>query len=474
MLAFTAACNKDAEVTHSTPVIEQADVSPHTFTYGDSITLTAKISYAVYDLYTLKAQVVVGNMIVAEQTVYKWTKQQHGKSAEVSAKILVPFVKNMAHNAQAKVLLTLGNTALDVTEGEVAELTGNRPRFERLYLIASDDSTTELLPDAENPDIYKATGLSLRNSITYKIAQAITTDGDPDYAKFVWGLADGAIGIIDNANGGNITTAEPMLKSTQAISFDAFAFATTLTGEMLPQLATLSEVDFAASETIDDETFGVCDFYIENGTTITLGGDLASLGVVFTPAFFTRTVAQSVVFEGATGVYALYYNPVRKNVIVGVSDTKSDDYYLMEGTGIGYPAGVSEAVLQATYPGHILTTFEMWGFDNVLRYILFRKISANTYQGTVLLPGSAQGWGVYAGFKFHAATDWSGEIAVGDIMGGGGFSGTATDVIAEIQTNSTSTTNFEIQTPIPQACYQITINVATKSVQIDPVSIPGF
>jgi hypothetical protein len=472
-LSVAVACNETETIerTHSTPVIGAANVTPVSFTYGDSITLTASVSDPVNEVSVVTATVVVSNMIVAEQEVYKWTNASHGKSAEVSAKIYIPFVKNMQNAADAKVLLSVKNTSLDEGSREVTGLMGMRRYFsDGLLLVLDGGEVHKLAQVIGEPDKYKVEGLSLPNSISYKIAVDTTSDGSPDYSQFVWGSVSNAISITD-ASGGNIAYANPLLKNITTIEFDAMAFAAAVEGEPLTPISsvgTFSESSLAANQTIDQEAFKVGEFYIEKNLELTLGGELASADVVFNVDFFDRTAADKVKFLGETGPYTLYYNAVRKYVLVGVPEPAYPDYIVAPGTGIGYPTKITEAALQVTYSGHKLTTFEQWGFDNILRYVLFRRIGNDIYQGTMLLPGSAEGWDVYSGFKLHYATDWSGEHGVSDITGG--FSGNATDIINEITTNNTG--DWQIKTAMPHACYRFTVDMTAKTVKIDTYTLP--
>ena len=54
---------------HSTPVIESAAINPSTFSYGDSVTITAKVSDPTTPLSTLEMKMIVNDVLVAQQSI---------------------------------------------------------------------------------------------------------------------------------------------------------------------------------------------------------------------------------------------------------------------------------------------------------------------------------------------------------------------------------------------------------------------
>jgi hypothetical protein len=408
-LLLFASCQEDEKRTvysHSTPVVESAGINPNTFNYGDSVAFTARVSDVATPLSTLTAAIAINNELLTEQTF-----RTKGNNAEIATKIHIPFKKGVLHNAPVEVLLTLMNVEGDETEHSIPGLTVQRPHFNKLYAVLLNGDIIELNPQTGNSDLYEAAGLDLPNSITYLIAEKITVDEQVDFSGYIWYWKNGNIDLLDQNTSAiksedYITSKEAVLKkNTTGITFNAITFSTTLQGEDMVQLNSLSEMDLSFDITYDSEAFKYSEYYIEKDTEVALSGDLASLDVVFNVDFFERTTVGAVKFIGETGVYTLYYNSVRKNVIVGVDNPSYPDYLLTTGDGLGYPTKITTAEIDAVYTGHKRTTTS-WGFDNILRYILFRKTSDGVYQGTVYAPDDQSH---SAGFKPFENPGWGNE-----------------------------------------------------------------
>jgi hypothetical protein len=461
-LLLFASCQEDEKRTgypHSTPVVESAEINPNTFTYGDSIVFTATVSDAVTPLSTLTATIAINNELITEQSF-----RTKGNNAGISTKIHVPFKKGVLHNAPVEALLTLTNVEGDKTEHVISGLTAQRPHFSKLNMVLQNGDIIELNPQAGNSDLYEATGLNMPNSITYLIAEKITADNQVDFSGYIWYLKTGSIDLLDQSTAeikadAYITSKETTLKkNTTGIIFNAITFSTTLQGDDIEQLNSLSETELSFDVTYDLEAFKFSEYYIENNTEVTLSGALASLDVVFNVDFFERTTAGSVKFIGETGVYKLYYNPVRKNVIVGVDNPGYPDYLVANGFGLGYPSKVTTAEIDAAYSGRKRTTTE-WNFDNILRYVLFRKTSDNVFQATVYTPGDHDH---YADFKPFENTGWGNEkradqfTFTGELIIGGDGGNWA------IPDDSGVASDF----------YRISINLNDNTVDIQKVTIP--
>lgn len=460
-LLLFASCQEDEKRTvypHSTPVVESAGINPNTFTYGDSVAFTAQVSDAVTPLSTLTAVIAINNELLTEQTF-----RTKGNNAEIATKIHVPFKKGVLHNVPVEVLLTLTNVEGDETEHSIPGLTVHRPHFNKLYVVMQNGDIIELNPQAGNSDLYEAAGLDLPNSITYLIAEKITADEQVDFSGYIWYLKNGNIDLLDQNTSAiksedYITSKEAALKkNTTGITFNAITFSTTLQGEDMEQLFGLSESDLTFDETYDNEVFKYKEYYIEKDAEITLSGALASLDVVFNVDFFERTTAGAVKFIGETGAYKLYYNPVRKNVIVGVDNPSHPDYLVANGFGLGYPTKVTTNEIAAVYAGRKRTTTD-WNFDNILRYILFRKTSDNVFQATVYTPGDHDN---YADFKPFENTGWGNEKKAEQ------FTFTGEQIIG-----GNDNWNIADDSGVASDNYRITIDLNNNTVDIQKVTLP--
>ncbi|MDR0737618.1 MAG: DUF5016 domain-containing protein [Prevotellaceae bacterium] len=460
-LLLLASCQEEEKRTvypHSTPVIESAGLTPGTFTYGDSLVFIAKISDAVTPLSTLTATIAINNELVTEQVF-----RTKGNGAEISTKIHVPFKKGVLNNAPVEALLTLVNVEGDETEHSISGLIAKRPHFDKLYLVLQNGTVIELDPQPGNSGIYEKTGLDLPNAITYLIAEKITADNQVDFSGYIWYTKDGSIDLLDQNTSDikasdYITSKEATFKkNTTGIIFNAINFTTTLQGEDLDQLSSLSDADLIFNDTYDSEHFTYKEYYIEKDAVIPLSDALASLDVVFNVDFFERTEAGNVKFIGESGAYILYFNSTRKNVIVGVDNPSYPNYLVTCGTGLGYPTKVTTAEIGAVYSGHKRVTTG-WGFDNILQYILFRKISDNVFQATVYTPDDLDN---SAGFKPFENTGWANEKKAGAFI----FTGES------IITGDNDWT-IASDSGIAPDFYRITIDLNNNTVNIEKVTLP--
>ncbi|MDR1556963.1 MAG: hypothetical protein LBS88_08050 [Tannerellaceae bacterium] len=447
--AIFSSCNdRDyGEFILPVPVIESFTVSPQTFTFGDNLQLTAKVSDAEIDIVALNVNITANNKLVASQTL----SVKSDKTVEVDASIFVPLAKDISDNADVTISLTAINRAQGATVRELTGFTGKRPYFERLYLVTESGDVGVLVPQSSNKDRYEASELSLPKSFRCRIAQKITGDSRIDYSSAVWGEKNGRIEPVDES-GDYIFVWSGNGNYTTSIIFDSYTFK-TISGGGSYQPGDLLVDNFENAIIVDGETLMKTSVNLTKNQEIKVFHELASPDVVYNPDFFERIAFNKVKFLGETGNYDLYYNAGRKNVIVGVASPSYPDYLVACGYGLGYPSKVTPTQLDAAYPGkHLVTT--SWGFDHVLQYILFRKTGDNIFQATVLMPGEHDR---YADFKPFENTDWGNEKKAGD------FTFTGERIIA-------SDDNWIIADG-EQAVYRITVNLTAMTVDIVKITI---
>jgi len=162
---------------------------------------------------------------------------------------------------------------------------------------------------------------------------------------------------------------------------------------------------------------------------------------------------------GQTGDYTIYYNPVRQNVFVGVDNPSYPDFLLACGFGLGYPTRVTSAEIASIYPDHRRTHTD-WGFDHVMKYVLFRQINEGVYQGTFYTPADHDH---YAGFKPFENTGWGNEKKAAD------FTFTGEQIISG--GNDWTIPNGDDDPVIESANYRFTINLNNNTVQIEKVTL---
>ena len=143
-------------------------------------------------------------------------------------------------------------------------------------------------------------------------------------------------------------------------------------------------VSHSTSGRIKDEVYKIMFYSLEKGAEYTLEGGLAEENIIYNVDFFERVSATKVKFLGETGNYRLYYNPIRRYVIVGVAEPRFPAYLVACGIGLGYPTKISSEIIGTYYKGKDWYSSD-WNVDDVMRFILFRNITAKKYQATVFI-----------------------------------------------------------------------------------------
>jgi hypothetical protein len=435
----------------STPVIESATVSPENFIFGDSITLAAKITDPATMLTTLFYEVESEGRVLTSGEI-----PLVGDDYEITQSIFVPLLSNQSNDAEVRVILVARNILKGTSSSDISGLTGKRPAFNQLYLVTEDATVAVLEPQSNNPNLFKGTELTLETSFQYKIAEKLHADNSIDYSGDVFGNMNGKLAMI-NENGEFAFSYTPEADYTKEFTFDSHAFSVSTSGSNLGEddlaLSAFGEAD------IFGETFRTITRTLEKDKTYSVFGRLADIQNLYNPDFFERTADNKVKFLGETGEYTIYYNPVRKNVFVGVDNPSYPDYLLACGWGLGYPTNVSSDEIASVYPGH-QRTHTNWGFGHVMDYVLLRKIDEGVYQGTFFTPGESDH---YAGFKPFENTGWGNEKKAGD------FTFTGEQIISG--DNDWTIPNGEDDPVIESAHYRFTINLNEKTVHIEKVTL---
>ncbi|HHU96811.1 MAG TPA: hypothetical protein GXX67_06055 [Petrimonas sp.] len=431
----------------SVPLIEAAAVTPSSFTFGDSITLTATVSDPLTTLTMLSYEVVAG-----DRTLTSGEIPIGGTEQKVSQSLFIPLLNNQPDNAEMHVNLLATNTLKGEATHQVTGLTGKRPVYGQLYLITDKGGTAILRPQASGSNKFKADELTFDSSFRYRIAERLHVSGTIDFSGDVYGNVGGRIGMIDETGESAFSYAASS-DYTQSFLFDVYSFEVTPTGSMLGS-DDLSLRAFTDKD-IDGESFRTLKRTLEKGKSYSLFGDLAERIVLFNPDFFERTAANKVTFLGQTGEYTLYYNPVRKNLFAEVDNPSFPDYLLACGWGLGYPTRVTSTQINSVYPGKG-RTHTQWGFGNVMNYVLLRQIETGVYQGTFYTPNDHDH---YAGFKPFENTGWGNEKKAGY------FTFTGEPIITG--DNDWTIPNGEGDPVIESTHYRFTINLNNMTVHIE-------
>lgn len=448
-----ASCNDEeyGPRKESTPVIVSATVNPSSFTFGDTLTLSAEIMDPATMLSNLFYEVVSEGNVIASGNI-----PLSGDTALVTTPLFVPLMKDQADNAPVTVNLIAQNV-LKGTVGQVIEgLTGKRPAYDRLYLVTDNGIVAVLSVEAGDKNKYSATNLALDSSFRFKLAEKLHADNSIDFSGDVYGNVAGRLGMI-NETGESAFAFTPNSDYTNGVTIDNLAYTFSTTGGSLGA-DDLSLSSFG-SQDIENEYFRTLTRNLENGKIYSLIGILGHRLNLYNPDFFERLSDYQVKFLGKTDEYTLYYNPVRKNIFVGTDNPAYPDYLLACGWGLGYPTRVTSAEISAAYPGHG-RTHTTWGFGNVMNYVLLRQTAEGVYQGTFYTPGDHDH---YAGFKPFENTGWGNEKKAGD------FTFTGEQIITG--DNDWIIANGENDPVVESAYYRFTVNLSDKTVHIVKVTL---
>lgn len=424
---------------HSTPVIESAAINPSTFTYGDSVVITAKVSDPVTPLSTIEMKMIVNDVLVAQHTM-----RTAGNSTEVSSKFKVAYTNELPDDADVEVLLTLKNVEGDETTGNITGLKGKRTYYNKLYLVQDNGSVIELAPQATKSDKYESAEIMIKsNSLRYRIAEKITSDNQIDFSGHVWGYKGGAIQLVDET-GDYITTTSTNVDYITGIVFDNYMFNTTFAGDKLnPNDLVL---DNFGEVTASGETFMKLSRSFEKNQEVNLFDELTSTDIVYDLNYFERTTDDKVKFIGDAGSYDLYYSETRKVVIVDPADRAYPNVLLAAGEGLGYPSKVKPEA------------HTTWDFNAPLQAMVFRKVAADTYQAVVYFDAEK------ANFKPFENRDWGNEKKSSDY--------TMPSIIARDIDLGKNDGNWYAAEGATSGNYRITINLATKVVTAESVTLP--
>lgn len=453
VISLLIACNDDeyGPRKESIPVIESATINPTTFTFGDSILLTAKINDPSTNLSMVTYEIVSENRIITSGEI-----PIKGQSQEVSHEIYVPLLSKQADNAEVLVNLITRNVLKGYTSHQITGLIGNRPVYQQLYLVTDDGTVIILRPQSGDMNSYRAGELTMETSFRFRIAEKIHDDNTIDYSGDVYGNVNGRIGLIKE-NGEPAFVFASSADYIKEIIFDNFGFEISISG------SELSDTDLILSnftyEEIGGESFHIHKRMLENGKSYSLFNELSDPQNIYNPDFFERMAEDKITFLGKTGEYTIYYNPVRKNIFVGVDNPSYPDYLLACGWGLGYPTNITSEQIASVYHGKGRTHTD-WGFEHILKYVLLRQIDEGIYQGTFYTPADHDH---YASFKPYENTGWGNEKQASE------FTFTGEQIISG--TNNWDIPNGDNNPIVESANYRFTINLNNNTVHIEKISL---
>lgn len=435
----------------STPVIESASVAAQNIVFGDSVTVMARITDPATSLASLVYELESESQVLASGEI-----PLSGDDMEVSFSVFVPLINNQQNNADLQVNLTARNMLKGTSTYTITGITGTRPVYNQLFLVTDVGSVAVLKPNPGNNNVFENEELTMDSYFTFRIAEKIHPDNSIDFSGDVFGNIDGTISMID-VTGESAFTFTPETDYTNKFVFDTQSFNVTTTGSKLTE----NDLSISNFEAVDifGESFHTLKRTFEQGQTYPLFGRLADPINIYNPDFFERSADNLVTFIGETGEYTLYYNPVRKNIIIGVDNPSYPDYLVVCGWGLGYPTNVTSGEIASVYPGH-QRTHTNWGFGHIMDYVLMRRTGDNIYQGTFFTPAENDH---YAGFKPFENTEWANEKKAGD------FTFTGEQIITG--DGDWTIPNDEDDPVIDTQLYRFTIDLNEHTVNIEKVTL---
>jgi len=222
--------------------------------------------------------------------------------------------------------------------------------------------------------------------------------------------------------------------------------------------------DDAVSQVIKDEQYSVMYYTLEKDKVYTLGGAMANENLLYNMDFFERVSTTTVKFLGENGNYRLYYNHVRRYVLVGIgpdfSKANSPDYMIICGIGLGYPTKTPTSVISFYYSGKDLYTTE-WNTNTPMSFILMRKTADNVYQATVFM--APQDWTSYKPFE-NTSNWWDGGKPYSSLS----FSG---DNLIQ-QTGGTDDNWGVTSNVVEQQAYRIIMDLNNNTVTANSIDMP--
>lgn len=413
---FLVSCQQEELRVHyptSMPVFDSASVAENAIVYGDSISLSVGVSDPLTPLSTLEIKIVVGDEVVATESV-----RTKGNSSTYKQKYWVPFVAHMPEGAEVEVHLSSINVEGTQKDTVIHNTIASRPSIPTIYLVTSTTSVELKLTDPDN-FIYSAEGLTFGNDISFRLATLITRFKKIDWtnsANLIFGSINGSFGLADVTTEGTTTTVsgdmirlyDPTLVGFNKITLDLYNFTISGDGDKLTPATTMNINNFNTvsltsinhMNVTTKEDWKSATMYLGEGTEMTITG-LSDVSNCMNPTFFEPTGTNTVKFLGKTGIYTVYFYPGLEYVFVEQPTAVYPDALWLVGVGSG----------PARTPG---VKTSSWNWNSPLEYHFCRKISDGVFESVFYAlhevdATAAEPWRLTFGVKFMHQRGWGDE-----------------------------------------------------------------
>lgn len=392
------------------PFVEARLLTPEVQFGQDTIALVVTVSETQTPLSTLRVKVMVGvNMIASEELR---TRDFHYAD---TLRYAVPFGANMPEGEQVKVYLTATNVEGTATDFILSGCVGHRPAIETLYIMPPTIDYTALGKGkqmTQEDDRFVAYGLGYPKSMQCLLAVVGTKFGRVDWTHPVFGMLDGKLSLITQAQFESgeataITIEDDQVESIDTITFNPITFALTYSGKVAQPVTSLDVMNDLAEEPASISSTSVrklyrgAKVYFAKDSEFTLTG-VQNVETACNYDYMEWLGGDKVKWLGETGMYNTYYHLAGDYIVIEpLADVVYPDAMWLCGVGMGQPTAAPE-----------LTSG--WGFDSPNQNFAARTVAPKTYQFTVYMKNAPDaehpGFGT-VNFKFFHQHGWGGEEA---------------------------------------------------------------
>ena len=392
------------------PVVEARLLTPEVQFGQDTIALVVTVSETQTPLSTLRVKVMVGlNRIASEELR---TRDFHYAD---TLRYAVPFGANMPEGEEVKVYLTATNVEGTATDFILSGCIGHRPAIETLYIMPPTIDYTALGKGkqmTQEDDRFVAYGLGYPKSMQCLLAVVGTKFGRVDWTHPVFGMMDGKLSLITQAQFESgeatpITIEDDQVESIDTITFDPITFALTYSGKVAQPVTSLDVMNDLAEEPASITSTSVrklyrgAKVYFAKDSEFTLTG-VQNVETACNYDYMEWLGGDKVKWLGETGMYNTYYHLAGDYVVIEpLADLVYPDAMWLCGVGMGQPTATPEVT-------------SGWGFDSPNQSFAARTIAPKIYQFTVYMKNTPDaehtGFGT-VNFKFFHQHGWGGEEA---------------------------------------------------------------
>lgn len=392
------------------PVVEAKLLTPEVQFGQDTIAFSVTVSETQTPLSTLRVKVMVGvNKIASEELR---TRNLHYAD---TLRYAVPFGANMPEGEQVKVYLTATNVEGTATDYILSGCVGHRPAIETLYIMPPTIDYTALGKGkqmTQEDDRFVAYGLGYPKSMQCLLAVVGTKFGRVDWTHPVFGMLDGKLSLITQAQFESgeataITIEDDQVESIDTITFNPLTFALTYSGKVAQPVTSLDVMNDLAEEPASITSTSVrklyrgAKVYFAKDSEFTLTG-VQNVETACNYDYMEWLGGDKVKWLGETGMYNTYYHLAGDYIVIEpLADVVYPDAMWLCGVGMGQPTATPEVT-------------SGWGFDSPNQNFAARTVAPKIYQFTVYMKNTPDaehpGFGS-VNFKFFHQHGWGGEEA---------------------------------------------------------------